>query len=252
MKWVDPSDLFVDETYQRNLSRRSMELIRQIVGNWDWRRFKPPIVAETSAGLEIIDGQHTAIAAATHTQISEIPVLLVKAEERPTRAGAFIGHNRDRISITSTQMYFAALAANDEDAETVQQVCARANITVLKHPPAGAEFRPGETMAVAAIARLIARRGVIKARLVLETVRAAELAPVSAAAIRATELLLFDPEFSGRIESGEITMTLAATGDLAGSEAKLLGATQKMPYWRAYAAIIFRRRRQAAQRLAGE
>lgn len=252
MKWVDPGDLFVDETYQRNLSRRSMELIRQIVGNWDWRRFKPPIVAETSTGLEVIDGQHTAIAAATHTQISEIPVLLVRADERATRAGAFIGHNRDRISITSTQMYFAALAANDEDAETVQQVCARANITVLKHPPAGAEFRAGETMAVAAIARLIARRGVIKARLVLETVRAAELAPVSAAAIRATELLLFDPEFSGQIESGEITMTLAATGDLAESEAKLFGATHKMPFWRAYAAVIFRRRRRAARRLAGE
>jgi len=250
VRWVDPAQLLVDESYQRNLSKRSMTLIRQIVSNWDWRRFKPPIVAETDAGLEVIDGQHTAIAAATHPDIGTVPVMLVSARERATRAGAFIGHNRDRIAITSTQMYFAALTAGDEDAQTIQQVCARAGLTVLKHPPAGAQFNPGETMAVAAIARLVARRGVIKARQVLETVRKADVAPLSAAAIRATELLLFDPEFAGQIEAGEITMTLAALGEAIEGEAKLFAATHKAPYWRAFAAVVFRRRRRPGMRRA--
>lgn len=250
LRWVDPSSLLVDESYQRNLSKRSMVLIRQIVSHWDWRRFKPPIVAETEAGLEVIDGQHTAIGAATHPDIPEVPVIVVKAEERATRAGAFIGHNRDRISITSTQMYFAALTAGDEDAQTVQQVCERSDVTVLKHPPAAAEFHPGETMAVAAISRVIGRRGVIKAREVLQVVRAAELAPVSAAAIRATEYLLFDPEFAGQIEPGEITMILMAMGDLLESEAKLFAATHKVAYWRAFAAVVFRRRKRPSSRRA--
>jgi hypothetical protein len=248
IRWVEPNSLLVDEGYQRNLSKRSMSLIRQIVGNWDWRRFKPPIVAETELGLEVIDGQHTAIAAATHPFIAEVPVIVVKADERATRAGAFIGHNRDRISITSTQMYFAALTAGDEDAQTVQQVCERAEVVVLKHPPAAGEFSPGETMAVSAIARLIGRRGVIKAREVLEVVQKAELAPVSAAAIRATEELLFDAEFTGQIQPGEITMTLAALGDLAESEAKTFAATHRTPYWRAYASVIFRHRRRLGPR----
>ncbi len=247
-RWIDPCSLLVDESYQRNLSKRSMGLIRQIVGHWDWRRFKPPIVAETDVGLEVIDGQHTAIAAATHPGIPEIPVIVVRADERATRAGAFIGHNRDRISITSTQMYFAALTAGDEDALTVQQVCERAGVVVLKHPPANAEFRPGETMAVAAIARLIARRGVIKARQVLETLRNADLTPVSAAAIRSTEDLLFNAEFAGQIQPGEITMTLTALGDLVDSEAKVFAATHKVPFWRAYGAVVFRYRRRASVR----
>jgi hypothetical protein len=73
-------------------------------------------------------------------------------------------------------VYFASLAAGSEDAHTIQQVCARANVVVLKHPPATGPFNPGETMAVAAIARLIDRSGVIRARQVLETLRAAECA----------------------------------------------------------------------------
>jgi hypothetical protein len=42
------------------------------VANWDWRRFKPPVVARTATGLEVIDGQHTAIAAASHPDVLQI------------------------------------------------------------------------------------------------------------------------------------------------------------------------------------
>ncbi len=63
---VKPSTLLVDERYQRGLSERSIKLIRKIVSEWDWRAFKPPVVVDVGAGLEVIDGQHTAIGAATH------------------------------------------------------------------------------------------------------------------------------------------------------------------------------------------
>ncbi len=246
VQWVSPTELFVDETYQRNLSKRSIMLIRRIVGAWDWRRFKPPIVAQTDAGFEVIDGQHTAIAAATHPNIDRLPVMVVNASERATRAGAFIGHNRDRIAITSTQMYFAALTAGDEDAMTIEQVCQRARVTVLKYPPPNGYFEPGQTVAVTAIARLVERRGAMRARQVLEVLTQADAAPVGAAGIRATELLLFDGEFAGQIEPGEITMTLMALGESAEHEARLFAVTHKVPYWRALASVLFRRRRRAA------
>lgn len=58
---VVPSTLIVEVGYQRDLSGKSLKLIKNIVANWDWARFKPPVCAETPDGLFVIDGQHTAI-----------------------------------------------------------------------------------------------------------------------------------------------------------------------------------------------
>ena len=106
-EWIDPKTLLVDEVYQRSLSDRSIVLIRKIVSQWDWRRFKPPICARTDAGLEVIDGQHTALAAATHPEVFDIPVMIVDAADQGARARAFVGHNRDRLGITPAQIHFA-------------------------------------------------------------------------------------------------------------------------------------------------
>src|SRR4051812_39902397 len=76
---VDPTRLYVDDQYQRALSRKSHALIRKIVANWDWGRFKPPVVAEEEYGFDVIDGQHTAIAAASHPGITKIPVMIIEA-----------------------------------------------------------------------------------------------------------------------------------------------------------------------------
>lgn len=46
VRMVNPSDLLVDEQYQRNLSERSVTLIRKIVGAWDWAR--PVMVVEAA------------------------------------------------------------------------------------------------------------------------------------------------------------------------------------------------------------
>lgn len=246
-EWVTPRELRVDESYQRNLSRRSKVLIRQIIACWDWRRFKPPIVAETGEGLEIIDGQHTAIAAAMHPGIEKIPVMLVKAPEQHTRAGAFLGHNRERISITSTQMFFAAKIAQDPVAINAQAVCERAGVEILRSPPAGGKFREGQTLAVSAIMRLIARRGSVQAEYALAAAREACPEAVSAAAIRAVESLLFEPEFEGQITPAEIATTLSAMGPSAEREAKFFAATHKVPFWRGLAAVIFQNRRKGGR-----
>jgi hypothetical protein len=175
---VSPADLRVDDGYQRALSEKSVTLIRRIVAGWDWARFKPPVCAETDDGLEVIDGQHTAIAAATHPGIDTLPVIVVQAASQADRAKAFVGHNRDRLGITPMQVHFAALAAGDEDALTIAQVCERAGVRMLRSAPGGGVFQPRDTLAVAAIGALCNRRGAMGARKVLEVLAVANCAPI--------------------------------------------------------------------------
>lgn len=249
-EWVAPGDLLVDETYQRNLSERSVALIRKIVRQWDWRRFKPPVVARSPYGLEVIDGQHTAIAAASHPSIERIPVMVVSAAEQSERAAAFVGHNRDRIALTSTQMHAAAVAAGDEDALTIAQVCQRAGVIVLKNPPGNGAFRPRETLAVASLRALINRRGAMKARQVLEVLAKAECAPVSASGIKAVEMLLFDKEYAGHVGADDLTTAIRGLGAAAEHEAKVFAAAHSVPLWRALGIVLFRRARRGRRRTA--
>jgi hypothetical protein len=62
----------------------AVEMIRDIVREWSWASYKAPVVVETGKGLVVIDGQHTAIAAATRG-IKFIPILVVDADERRSR-----------------------------------------------------------------------------------------------------------------------------------------------------------------------
>lgn len=246
---VDPLDLLVDETYQRQISERSLELIRRIVAQWDWRRFKPPVVAETEDGLVVLDGQHTAIAAATHPGVARIPVMVVTAVDRAAQAKAFVGHNKDRLGITQMQMHHAALAAGDEDALTIDQVCQRAGVTVLRNAPGGGVFKPGETVAVHGIGALINRRGAQKARIILQVLAEARCAPVSAAQIKSVEMLLHDEEYRDAVAPADITSAILALGiGAAEQEAKVFAAAHKVPIWRALGVVIFRRARRGRRR----
>lgn len=246
--WIDPRELLVDEAYQRNLSERSLALIRRIATGWDWRRFKVPSCSWTADGLEVVDGQHTAIGAACRDDISEIPVLITEAKEQADRAAAFIGLNRDRVGITATQLHAAAVTAGDPEAVAIEDVCASAGITVLKSQPGAGRFQPRQTMAVAAIGALVKRYGVV-ASLTLRAVAEAELAPIQANHIKAVELLLTDPEFS-EPDPADITKAINAVGAEAEKEAKLFAATHSVPVWRGLAAVWFKKmpkRRAPAQ-----
>lgn len=237
-EWIDPCKLLVDETYQRNLSERSVTLIRKIVGHWSWAKFKPPIVVQTDEGLEVVDGQHTAIAAATVPGIKKIPVMIVEAATLQERAGAFLGHNADRIAVTPLQMHHAAVLAGDETALTIHQVCERARVSIPKSLPA---TKPGQCVSVSTIKALVNRRGAMGARKVLEVSALAKSAPVSAAEIRAVELLIYDPEYVGLVDPTDITSALIALGPRAEEMAKAYAANHGARLWQALAVILWRR-----------
>lgn len=241
-EWVDPTELLVDEAYQRGLSSRSLKLIRRIVASWDWRKFKPPVVALTARGLEVIDGQHTAIAAASHPGIEKIPVGIVDAAELRDRAAAFIGQNRDRLGITAMQLHVAAVQAGDEEAMTIEQVTRRAGVTLLKASRTDG-WNPGESMAVNAIKALIERRGAMKARMVLEVLVKSGVAPIKAQAIKAADHLMHEPEYA---MGSEDLIAALSRSDMEDDErdAAVFSASKGVPLWKGLVAQWGKRSRK--------
>lgn len=245
VEWMAPADLLIEGAYQRDLSEKSIRLIKTIVENWDWRRFKPPVVAWTERGFEIIDGQHTAIAAATHPNIDRIPVLVVEAAQVQDRAAAFIGHNRDRLTVSPMQLHHAAVTAGDPDAITINQVCERAGVRLVASAHGGFRWKAGDTIAIGILGGLIGRRGAKTARLILEPLVAAGCAPITAHEIKAAEMLFTDPDYRDQLEplpegGLELTNAIKALGDRATREARVFAAAQCVPFWKALGIIWFR------------
>jgi hypothetical protein len=245
---VEATQLLVDDAYQRGLSEKSLRLIRKMVTSWDWRRFKPPVVAKTELGLEVLDGQHTAMAAASHPKVLRIPIMLVEAPGREDRAAAFVSHNRDRLAMTPMQIHFSAVAGGEAAAIVVDQVCRDAGVTILKTSPAGGAFKPRSTVAVMGIAALIKKRGVDAAGVILKALAEADCAPIGTGQIKAAELLLHGDEYAGEIDADGITRALLALGDEADREAAVFAAAHRVPLWKALAIVIFRKGRRRGRR----
>lgn len=150
-RMVEPSTLIVEVGYQRDLSGKSLRLIKSIVGKWDWAKFKPPVCAETPDGLFVIDGQHTAIAAASHPKIEQIPVMVVHRPEIEDRAAAFVSQNMDRVAMSPLQIFHAQLVAGDKDALGILRCVVKAGASVPRSPPKKGEAKPGEIVSMSAL-----------------------------------------------------------------------------------------------------
>ncbi len=242
---VKPTDLFVDPAYQRDVGERGLTQIRQIIEGFDWTKFKPPICAyaehEGSTVLMVLDGQHTAIAAASNPHIDMIPVMIVEAEDTVRQAKAFIGQNTQHLGVTNLQLHQAALAAADEDALTLELTCASARVKLLRTPNSYTGDGSRQTIAVKQLETLIARRGRVVARQVLEVIANAERGPITGTHIKAVELLLTDPDYAGQITAEDLTTAIVDLLYTAEDEAKLFAVTHKVQFWKALAITWFRK-----------
>lgn len=238
-EWVDPASLLVNETYQRDLSERSIKLIRRIITGWDWTKFKPPVCSLGDHGLEVIDGQHTAIGAASHPHVNQIPVMIVETANVEARASAFIGQNTDRLGITKMQLHRAAVAAGDEDALTIEQVCERSGVKLHMAKPH--RWKAGDSLAVGAIGGLIDRRGAMGARRVMELLVKAEAAPVTQSGLKAVEMILFDPEYA---DQDHLPDAIKALADTAEQQAATFAAAHRVAQWKALGIVWFRKCRK--------
>lgn len=188
IEWVKPTDLYVDATYQRNLTKRSMRLINKLVEEFAWNRMKLPVVVRDGEKFHVIDGQHTAIVAAT-LRVPEIPIFVVIAATLDERARAFVGHNTDRIKVGPLDIHNALVASGDPDSVEVQEVCRRAKVR-LKITNQASVIAEGDTMAIGTIKAMINRRGVGMSRQVLEVLVRAKRAPIVAAEIKAVDQIV--------------------------------------------------------------
>jgi hypothetical protein len=191
---VDPRDLFVEEGYQREVGANGIKLVRKIYAAFDWSRFKPPVcvrIPEWDGVLVCIDGQHTAIAAASHPEILKVPVMIVAGVDAAARAGAFVGHNRDRLGLTQMAIYYGEVAAGDPVALEIQKACEAAGAEILqKSINLKNRLPPGKTIAVGTIRGIARNKGEHFLTRVLKVLVAAGRGPIKADEIAATALVL--------------------------------------------------------------
>lgn len=210
--WLRLDQLVIDETYQRDLSFKSRALIRRLVEGWDWNCFKPLSVALAANGAyEVIDGQHTAIAAATHGAIETLPCLVLDAATLAERSKAFVGINRDRVALTAYALFRARLAAEDPEAVAVQAALSATGATLIEAIMNRVEYEQAGVMSCVSTLLQVVRRGG-KGRLtrILKICTAASVSPIPAMLIKGLDATIS----GGSAPSDEaLTATLTAIGD---------------------------------------
>ena len=231
LAWVAPAALFVDETYQREFSHRGRALVRRIAAGFNWARYKPPVVVrdrhDGAVVFHVIDGQHTAVAAAS-IGIKSLPVFVVGADTLVDRARAFVGHNTDRIGVPTWSRFKALLAAGDEDACDIANVCARAGVR-LRVFGRDSVVAEGDCMAVGRIGRMIKRAGVLRARVVMEALRRGGCAPIDGVQIAAGEHVMMDLHPAAPMQRLADAIRDAGTGD--GFDLRGIARREKLPVY---------------------
>lgn len=220
--WVPPTDLLVDEAYQRDLSRRSIELIIRMAKGFSFRRMKPPIVARVDSGLHVVDGQHTAIAAAM-AGVDEIMVVVNEVPDVKDRAGDFVAHNRDRVVMSPFDIFRGLVKSGDAYAVATERAISAAGIRVRPISPYARNL-PGDTGAIGSVQRIVKRNGVPRARAIFESFKFAGRGPVSAAELDACELVM---ERRPRLGSDVMAETIKHVGDEGFAQAQMKARLQK-------------------------
>jgi hypothetical protein len=193
VEWVNPRSIFIEENYQRDVGENGTALIRRIVAEFSWHKFKSPIcfrAAEHGDVLVAVDGQHTSIACAT-LNIEAIPVLVYSDATLADRAAAFVAHNRDKLALTMQAIFKADLAAGDAVAVAAARACEAAGAKILTHAISLATERPvGETMAVGTIRSLLRKKGEPWVTRVMRVLVRAGRGPIKAQEIGGVSLVL--------------------------------------------------------------
>ena len=237
---VAPTELLIDGSYQRDLSDRGLRLIHRIVEGWDWRRFKPPVCAWTERGLVVIDGQHTAIAAATHGGLSTIPVMVVEAKEAKDQASAFVGHNRDRLALHPTQIHHGAVAAGEPEALKLERVVTAAGARIVRNPYGAKKYAVGDTIAVSTIDKLTRDWGDRRATELLRLLVDGGLGLITKEHIRAAEELLSSPQYTDEFDEADFPTAVRKAAATAEKDAKLFAADHATSFWRGLVHVWFR------------
>lgn len=227
--WVDPTHLYADPAYQREITPRTMRVVKKAIAEFAWAKMKPPVVARVDGLLHVINGQHTAIAAAT-LRVPLIPVFVVDAPSVVERADAFVSHNTDQVRVSSIDVFRAMVASGDEEALEIQAAMDRAKVRLRPFNQASA-VAEGDTMAIGTIRQLYARRGAKMTRMVLQVLVDAKRCPISSPEIRAVEYVMC--ELKRGIDLVGLARIIRTDGDSGLRSAHSHSKVGRIPVWKA-------------------
>lgn len=204
IQFLEPRQLVINDDYQREISKAGRRQIKKMASGWDWASFKAPSVARTEDPnlFEVVDGQHTAIAAATNGNIPFLPCLIMGAETLAQKASGFLGINQSRIALTPAAIYAAQVAAQDDAAIMVECAMSDAKVTLLALPPAKGVYMVGDTMAIGTMLTIARARGQDRLTTLLRIGVAARAMPISSALLKALDIALPldpSPEIANRV-----------------------------------------------------
>ena len=157
MKWIPLKKLRIDTNYQRPVGERGTTNIRQIIGKFSWSCFSPLVVSERKGGVyAVIDGQHRAIAAASHGGIEMVPCIVITADE-DQEALAFTTINGSVTAVMAQHLYYARLTAREPKAVALSKALAAAGATVLRVPKVA--MAVGDCNAISTLERCLRHYG---------------------------------------------------------------------------------------------
>jgi hypothetical protein len=158
LQWISICDLSVDPTYHQPITGKGRRKVDRIARSFSWSRFATVIVAPISTGkFVIIDGQCRTTAAAV-AGFDKVPCQIVQAV-REERVVAFRTINRAHNTSSRMAVHSAECSLSEPHAVQLAQVCARADVEVLRYPVPVGRQRAGQTMAVGALTQCLKRYG---------------------------------------------------------------------------------------------
>lgn len=158
LEWLSIASLVIDSEYQREITPRGRANVRRIAAAFDWAMFSPVIVAPAGGGkFAIVDGQHRTTAAKL-CGIDRVPCVVIDVG-KAIQAQAFKAINGNVTRMHTIHLHHASVAAGDEKALRIADVCRKAGVTIVRNPTQSTLLKVGETVVVTSIGRAIERFG---------------------------------------------------------------------------------------------
>lgn len=205
----EPTSIWIDPDFQRNISHRGKTLIADMTREWHWPSFIPPaIYKDERRGLEVAyDGQHTLIGAASRNDILKIPCDLHETlEDAVAAAAAFLERNTHRIGVSPFQRFKAALKAEHQWATDLNAMALRIGFRIPFYP--SVKVRPDTVLSITTLQDIIERRGKDGLARIMRVLIGNGIAPIREMHLSALEVLLFDRDFAKLVTDGKLKQTI--------------------------------------------
>lgn len=214
LEWVRVDLIDVDGNYQREIKPA---LVAKILRKFSWAKFGAIVLSRQPGGrFNVVEGQHRWKAATLHPAIEDVPAVIVTHDALAGEADSFLAINRDRMSVTSVEQYWAGLTAGDDTALAISKVLQAAGCDVV---PAAGAYKPNLTNSISAIDRCLKRYGHGATRRALLVIRAAwpdepksrrgTLITALARLVRNNEKVIVDHELVAAIRPQSLTRLTA-------------------------------------------